>query len=186
MNRKIQTDSVILNRLFEYFPIAGKLIWRERNDVPKWWNTRYAGTEPTSTCKLGCLRAKITILDGDTRWSGYVAVHRIAFFMHYGYLPEVVDHINGNVKDNRACNLREASWLTNSWNRAPNAGTLTGYKGVKAIRHNRGPNKGEISGYAAMLGHKGERIYLGYYPTPEQARDAVLAKEAELREEWQR
>lgn len=44
-------------------------------------------------------------------------VHRIIFYLHHGYLPDVVDHINGDVDDNRIENLREVTVQQNTWNR---------------------------------------------------------------------
>ena len=175
-------DIDLMRRLFEYNPDNGVIVWRARNNVPMWWNTRYAGKKPTATDKLGYLRAKITA----NGFSGYVSLHRICFFMHYGYLPEVVDHVNGNVQDNRACNLRAADFKTNTWNRAANKGTLTGFKGVNAIRYKKGPNKGLVCGYVAKLAHDGIRSYLGFYKCPEDAAKAVLDEEKRIRGEWQR
>jgi hypothetical protein len=32
--------------------------------------------------------------------------HRIVFLMHYGYVPQLIDHINGNKADNKILNLQ--------------------------------------------------------------------------------
>lgn len=176
MQKQVQ-DYNFLSSLFNYNSESGVLTWKERNDVPKWWNTRYAGTSPTATDSLGYLRAKIT----RNGWSGYVSVHRICFFLHYGWLPEVVDHIDGDVTNNKASNLRQSDWRTNTWNREGNKKTETGFKGVKVIRKN-----GKINGYTAFIGHKGNREYLGFFSTPEQASAAYNKRERELREEWVR
>lgn len=175
-------DIELIKRLFDYNPKTGVVIWRKRDDVPKWWNTRYAGNRPKSTDSLGYLRAKITANGA----SAYVSLHRICFFMAHGFLPEVVDHVNGDVQDNRISNLRAADFKTNAWNRAANKNTLTGKKGVSAIRYSKGPKKGQISGYKASVGHNGERIYLGYFNTEQDAADAVARKEIELRNDWRR
>jgi hypothetical protein len=57
-------------------------------------------------------------------------VHRIIFLMQYGYLPEQVDHINGNRSDNRLKNLRPATNATNQYNRKPQRNNATGHKNV--------------------------------------------------------
>lgn len=180
--QKQAQDLDLLNRLFNYDQLTGALTWKERCDVPQWWNTRYAGKKPTNADSLGYLRVKITA----NGFSGYVSVHRICFYMAHGFLPKVVDHINGDVQDNRTENLRASDWKTNTWNRSANKGTLTGKKGVAAIRYQKGKKKGQVAGYKASIGHNGERIYLGYYPDPESAYEAVREKELELRSEWAR
>lgn len=57
-------------------------------------------------------------------------VHRTIFIMHYGYLPECVDHINGVRDDNRIENLRDADACTNQQNRKLNCRNTTGVRGV--------------------------------------------------------
>lgn len=43
--------------------------------------------------------------------------HRLAWLMVYGYMPEQLDHRNGNRSDNRLSNLREATQSQNIANR---------------------------------------------------------------------
>lgn len=164
---------------FNYDSGSGILTWKEHPDGIAWWNGRYAGKPPTATDALGYLRAKISY--GE--WAGYVSVHRICFFIYHGYLPEVVDHIDGDVRNNSIDNLRAANWQSNTWNRDANRGTKTGYKGVHIIKPR---TKGSKIGYVAKIGHNGDREYLGYYDTPEEARDAYLKREQELRSEYAR
>lgn len=176
-------DLDFIKSRFNYNASNGILSWKPNPDYPSWWNTRYAFTSPTAKDKLGYTRAKITrVVDGVSR-SSYVSCHRICYFIHHGWIPECIDHINGDVSDNRIVNLRASDFKTNTWNRAPNKGTITGYKGVHVIRQRDGV---EICGYAAKLGHNGVREYLGFFSTAEDARDAVINRERELRDEWRR
>ena len=64
---------------------------------------------------------------------------RLVFFMHKGYWPEQVDHINRQTADDRIENLREATPRMNVLNR--NAYSNTGIKHVyklKSKRHKQG------------------------------------------------
>lgn len=176
-------DLQYIKSRFDYDPETGLLKWKPVADNSSGWNTKYAGTYPSATDSLGYIRAKITL--GE--WSGYCSVHRICFFIHNGYLPEVVDHVNGDVKDNRACNLRAADFERNTWNRKPNEGTLTGRKGVNAIKYRGGgPSHGSICGYTARIGHGGDREYLGFFRDYESASAAYDKRELELRAEYVR
>jgi len=170
-------DLEFLNSIFNYNQETGILTWKFRKDVPGWWNGRYAGKEPSNRDKLGYIRAKIT----RGKFSAYVSVHRICFFLANGFVPEVVDHIDGDVSNNRASNLRAATFERNTWNRIPNVGTATGYKGVSVSSKN-----GVVCGYVARIGHGKIREYLGIFKTPEDARDAYNKRELELRPDWVR
>lgn len=62
---------------------------------------------------------------GKKKKTGYVSVgvnkkyyqlHRLIFLFHKGYIPKVIDHINGKNDDNRIENLREATVAQNAQN----------------------------------------------------------------------
>lgn len=64
-------------------------------------------------------------------WMGKVhKVHRLIFLLHHGYLPQEVDHINGDRADNRIENLRAANRSENQCNRPVLASNTSGYPGV--------------------------------------------------------
>ena len=61
-----------------------------------------------------------------------IKLHQIVWVLNYGTFPAMIDHINGNPKDNRVENLREVTPSENDMNRVwawkPNA--KTGLPGV--------------------------------------------------------
>lgn len=56
--------------------------------------------------------------------------HRLIFMMFYGYMPDYIDHINGNRNDNRIENLREATCVTNGYNQKISVRNKSGCKNV--------------------------------------------------------
>lgn len=55
---------------------------------------------------------------------------RLAFLYVHGYLPKIVDHINGNKLDDRIENLRECSANANAWNYPKPITNTSGTKGL--------------------------------------------------------
>lgn len=54
----------------------------------------------------------------------------IIFVYHHGYCPDMIDHINGNRKDNRIENLRECSASENACNSKKPSHNSSGIKGL--------------------------------------------------------
>lgn len=89
------------------------------------------------------------------------AVHRIAFYMQHGWVPDEIDHINGNGMDNRIQNLRPATTAQNAQNRSLLITNTTGYKGVRTHkRSNR---------FQAQMKINGKQRHLGTFDTKELA-----------------
>ena len=60
----------------------------------------------------------------------YKATHLIWLYV-YGYLPTmIIDHINGNIADNRLENLREVTLIQNNRNAAKKSNTSSRFRGV--------------------------------------------------------
>ena len=61
--------------------------------------------------------------------------HRLVFLYHHGYLPECVDHIDGDKTNNKIENLRAATKEENCHNQKIRSTNKSGYKGVKWVEH---------------------------------------------------
>lgn len=152
--------------LFEYRD--GALYWRSREDVPKNWNTKFAGKLAGSSSGHGYLKVSLA------NRSYYV--HQIVYLMHYGFIPEVVDHIDRDTLNNSIENLRASNKSTNGMNRpAPTNNT----SGAKGVRWHKGAKKWMVQ---IMIGKKG--IYKGLYSDFEDAKNVASKAFEELHREF--
>jgi hypothetical protein len=78
--------------------------------------------------KVGCANPDGYINVGFKR--KYYAAHRLVFLLNHGFLPEVVDHIDGDPTNNKISNLRAATKSTNALNRGPRVDNKLGIKNV--------------------------------------------------------
>lgn len=163
-------------RLFlNYDPETGRLTWKRRarrwfkSDADcKRWNTRFADA------------AALNSLDGPRYLTGTffgqkVATHRVAWAMFYGEWPEIVDHIDGDPKNNRIENLRSVSHTENNRNQRRSQIGKSGRAGVRFCKHIgrwsmqiRCDNRGRISQsfktmQEAIAAHDKWKKRLGYH-----------------------
>jgi hypothetical protein len=88
--------------------------------------------------------------------------HRLVWLYIYGKFPDkFIDHINGIKSDNRLINLREANNTQNLQNIGLHKSNTSGYKGVYFHKKKKQ--------WMARCRVNGVRIYLGMYPTAEEA-----------------
>lgn len=93
-------------------------------------------------------------------------VHRIIWFMQYGYWPDEIDHINGIKDDNRLENLREVNHEENCKNRLMRRDNTSGVTGVSfEKRRNR---------WIARTSINGKEKYLGSFKNLEEAEQRVI------------
>jgi len=62
--------------------------------------------------------------------SKFQKTHRVIFLYHHGYLPDFVDHIDGNKTNNKIENLRGATFSQNCMNQKISTRNTSGTKGV--------------------------------------------------------
>jgi hypothetical protein len=142
-----------LNELFAYNSDTGSLVSKVAV------RRRPIGSLVGSQTKAGYLQVNV-----DN--SGYL-IHRLVWKMHYGTDPgdKRVDHIDGNILNNRINNLRLVSIQENAFN----THKAKGYSFYK--RHGK---------YMAYIHLDGKRIHLGYYDCPLLARLAYEDAKSEL------
>ena len=98
----------------------------------------------------------------------HYAVHRLVFLLAHGWLPDCVDHIDGDPSNNAADNLRAASRLQNQHNRRRNANTKSGVKNVA-------PHQGR---WSVRFSVRGKTKHFGCYEDLELAE--LVAQEVRL------
>jgi len=125
-----------LKELFTYTP-EGKFI-RNKN-----------GKEVKCSQTKGQRYLRIYI-DGKTH-----TIHRMIFLYHYGYLPKITDHIDGNRMNNKIENLREVTQQQNCLNRKHHKNSSSPYKNVY---WNNATKK-----WAVVIAINGIRKYFGVF-----------------------
>jgi hypothetical protein len=104
--------------------------------------------------------------------------HRIIFLLHHGYMPSVIDHINGDTLDNRIENLREATIPENGYNSKLMSNNTSGYKGVTWSKQSRK--------WLVRVSKEKKRINIGYFESLEQASLAAINARVLLNGEFAR
>jgi len=141
-------------KLLDYDPLTGDLTWKVAPSRKPWLLGQVAGSIAGNGYKQVKIAGRI------------YAQHRIAFLLLYGWLPDEIDHINGNKQDNRAENLRGTTRSGNAQNIHRTKGK-SGLLGA-SLERRRGH-------YTSQISVGGRHLYLGSFETPEQAHAAYIA-----------
>lgn len=91
-----------------------------------------------------------------------VAVHRIIFLWHHGFLPKVIDHIDGNRLNNRIENLRSVTQQENCLNKRHHSTSKSPYKNVYRQATNKSNPNWKCKWVVSLTVH-GKRTYLGSF-----------------------
>lgn len=133
------------------------------------FNGQFAGgLALTSKDKDGYLRGTITIKGVQMS----IKAHLVFYCLHFGKLPTgIIDHIDGDILNNKKENLRLVSASQNSANRKVHCNNACGERGV-IYEKSRGK-------WRADIGFNGKRKTLGRFLTKEDAVSARKKAEAE-------
>ncbi len=145
-----------LREAVSYEPITGAFTWKINGENRT--NADRIGTEAGTLDSEGYLRLCFH------NYNHFA--HRAVWLYLYGQWPKgIIDHLNGNRRDNRLCNLREATSTDNSRN-ARVYGSLGRLKGASRSGATR---------WRAQITVDGKTILLGTFATEEEAHAAYVA-----------
>jgi hypothetical protein len=126
----------------------------------------YNKASRNSRALAGALAGSRTSLYASVCIEGQVyGIHRIIFLMHHGYMPDAIDHINGDKMDNRIENLRPATNSQNQHNQAVRASNKSGVKGVSWVQ--------KYSKWYACIRINGKNKNLGMFDKLESAKEFI-------------
>jgi hypothetical protein len=172
----VKIEPALLKRLVRYDGQSGKLFWLARSEeffscqeiqkkrAISTWNARYADREITSLDGVGYITVHIN-LGERIRIGG----HKVAWFLHHGEWPEIVDHINGDKTDNRITNLRSCTPSQNGRNKKISSRNTSGKVGVTFYKRTQK--------WRAWFSIDGKTVSLGYHDTKHAAIAARVAAE---------
>lgn len=143
----------VLLALLDYDPETGLLTWKHRPGGPRDWNTRWAG-KPALNC-INSAGYRVGAILGQ-----FVHAHRVIWKMIHGWLPDEIDHDDGDGSNNRLPNLIPSNHAGNMRNRRLNSNNKSGVNGVYFDR--------DRHQWAVEINGK----HLGRFSTREEARAA--------------
>ena len=149
--------------LFRYDPLTGDLFWNAPRPRIR------VGQKAGYLNRKGYVNLEI--------YGKHCAAHRLIWLYVTGSMPtKQIDHINGDKSDNRFQNLRLAD---NGQNRANSKSTNK--HGLKGLLHRPWLKKNP---WQAQIRHNKKQIYLGCFPTKEEAHEAYCKAAKDLHGEF--
>ena len=156
----MELNQEIVKELFEYKD--GHLYWKVNRGPKK-------KGEPVS-CKTDKGYFRVGLFGKTYR------VHRLIYLLHHGYLPNELDHIDGNRSNNRIENLREATKSQNQYNKGIQKNNTSGVKGVWFDK--------VAKKWSTQLFVKGKKFYFGYFDSLEEAKKVIETARNNLHKEF--
>lgn len=151
------TEFDYVSSQLEYNPQTGLLKWKVGQ------KGRRIGQPAGGLDSKGYIRIRLNGIGGHK-----FLAHRVIWLLVTGQWPVgFLDHKNGDRSDNRLSNLREATRAQNSQNSKINRTNTTGVKGVYFDRGRNRP-----SPWRAFITIQGEKTFIGYFPSLEEAKSA--------------
>lgn len=167
-------DQARLQRLFDYDPKTGELVWKPRDPAEFTLGSSYP-PERAANCWNAKNAGKRAFTSIDPQGYHFGAIDKINYKaarliwkMQTGQDPDTIDHLNGIRTDNRWVNLRNGSSLDNQRNLSLAKNNTSGRVGVRQNRW--GSWRAEIQVLT-------RRICLGSFATFEEACAARAAAE---------
>lgn len=159
-----------LRERISYCPITGDMAWLGKPS--QLGGNRYKGKPAFRTLNgAGYLQGMI---DGV-----HILAHRAAWALYYAEWPPtdmLIDHIDGNTKNNAIHNLRLADKYQNRWSAKLRPNKSSGYTGVSWVAAR---NK-----WRAMIMNKGVTYHIGYYKCEKEAAAAYARASRAMRGEF--
>ena len=121
--------------------------------------------------KIGKAAGWLTACNGRPYWKININkktmyLHHVIFLMHHGFLPDYIDHKDGDSTNNKIENLRAATQSQNMANSAMKSSNTSGYKGVTFRK--------DTKKWASAIMVNGKHISLGSHKTKEDAHAAYV------------
>ena len=154
-------DKAWLDSNLEYCPVLGDLKWKE---IVKCKREGVAGA--TNKNSITYQEVRTSMIDGKMKT---FLNHRVVWYFHNrdSDMPPVLDHIDGNKKNNRIENLRAVSHSQNRMNTDGRSNTTSVMKGVYRTKSKTNPWAAAI-----RIPSQKRQQYIGVYPTEKMAAQA--------------
>ena len=151
---------------FRYDKNLGMLLWKNPHKNHSYLIGKRAGTTTKGTKKKPMkLNYRMTFFERK-----FCFEHKIIYFLEFGFVPKLVDHINGDTLDNRIENLRATTNRQNCQNRKIHRnGRLVGASWDTQRKK-----------WFSCIQINGKTKGLGRYATEQQAHEKYLAALSEL------